>query len=379
MTDAPALPAPSAPPAFFRRRYLAAMLGSLGAVLALVLMLNCLVDPCWYLRGNLLTGVNFAFNERIAKLNWLLPRLDAYDCIVMGTSRTTVLPAQAIEGHRCFNLAFSGARAAEFVTYARYLRDRGFHPSLLVVGVDEFDLMGKARTPRPPDFVVSGKNPPSLLASYLSMDALRFSLLTLANFAPNHRYYDSALNGQIVPRKHHYRPPKVTAVLEDATDIHPERAEAFVALRRIFPQARAIAYLPPVSAWQIAQLDHAGSLDALIKALVPVARAYDRFLDFRIPSPLTETIGNTDDGSHYSVAVNAQLAAALADNQPALGLDWHGREARDILALYHQRLDDFLTRRAESVLREGLTPTAERVAREGFFRSVERFPREGGI
>jgi hypothetical protein len=335
------------------RSYLAAMLATAGGILGLVLLVNGLIDPCWYLRGNLLTGRNFAFNERIAKLNRMLPHLEDFDCVVMGTSRATLLPVKEIKGYRCFNLAFSDGRVAEFILYARYLRDRGFAPRLLVVGVDEFDLMGAAHEPRVPDFIRQSANPPSLLESYLSFDALRFSVLTLANSPPNHRYYDTEFNGRIVPRTHPYRPPPVTAAPEDATDVHPERAQEFVTLRLLFPQARAVAYLPPVSAWGIAQLDHAGSLDALLLALHPVAQAYDRFLDFRVPSELTEAIGNTDDGSHYSEAVNAEIAAALLDEQPALGFDWHDREPGAILALYHKRLEEFLASRAQGAQRKG--------------------------
>jgi len=50
------------------RSYLAWLLATVGVIVAACFAVNCLVDPLWYLRGNVLTGVNFAFNERLAAI-----------------------------------------------------------------------------------------------------------------------------------------------------------------------------------------------------------------------------------------------------------------------------------------------------------------------
>jgi len=91
-------------------KHLAALVVTACVIAGLCLVINFLVDPLWYLRGNLVTGVNFAFNERIAKLNQLMPRMQDYDCLIVGSSRTTLLPERRFSGHHCFNLAFSGGR-----------------------------------------------------------------------------------------------------------------------------------------------------------------------------------------------------------------------------------------------------------------------------
>ena len=319
--------------------HLAALVATASVLAGLCLVFNLLVDPLWYLHGNLVTGVNFAFNERVAKMNQLLPRLQEYDCLIMGSSRTTLLPERRFAGHRCVNLAFSGGRINEFLLYAHYLRARGFAPSLLIVGVDPFDFRGPMPDPDIPDFVRTQADPPSLLRTYLSLDALDFSIRELEGDSPHHRYYDRDLNCRILARARAYYPPRVITPFPEPSEVHIERAALYVELRRMFPAARAIGYVPPVSAWTVARLSLSGDLDGYLTALGRVAAAFDEFLDFGIPSTITATPSDTYDGSHYSEAVNARIAAALQSDQPGPGVDWHQQSARAIAALYRERLD----------------------------------------
>jgi hypothetical protein len=319
--------------------YVAALVATASIIAAVCLIANVLVDPLWYLHGNALTGVNFAFNERFAKLNQLLPRLREYDCLIMGSSRTTLLPERRFSGHHCFNLAFSGGRINEFLLYADYLRARGFAPSLLIVGVDPFDFRGPMPNPNVPDFVRTGANPPSLLRTYLSLDAFDFSIRTLEDDSPHHRYYDRNLNCRLEVRGRVYRPPTVLTPFPDPTEVHIERAALYVVLRYKFPTAHAIGYVPPVSAWTMGRLSLSGDLSDYLTALDRVAAAYDEFLDFGIPSAITTTTSDTADGSHYSETVNARIAAALQLDEPDPGVDWHRQSSKTIAALYRERLE----------------------------------------
>ena len=68
----------------------------------------------------------------------------------------------------------------------------------------------------------------------------------------------------------------------------PSAPQLYVELRRQFPTARAIGYIPPRIAWRIAAFSLTGQLDAYLAAISQVAAAYDEFLDFSIPSALTQ-------------------------------------------------------------------------------------------
>ena len=319
--------------------YIAALVATVGAIAGLCLAINLLVDPLWFLRGNVITGVNFAFNERVAKMNRFLPRMKEFDCLIIGSSRATLLPERQIRGHRCFNLAFSGGRINEFLLYGAYLRARGFAPSLLIVGVDPYNFFGPMPDPDVPDFIRTGTDPPSLLRSYLSLDALDFSIRELEGDSPHHRYYDRDLNCRIVARPREYRPPIALTPLPDHAMAEVGRAALYAQLRKMFPTARAIGYVPPVSAWTMARLSLAGDLDGYLTALGRIAPAFDEFLDFGIPNTITATPADTYDGSHYSEAVNARIAAALQADDPGPGVDWHRLDGESIAVLYRARLD----------------------------------------
>ena len=326
------------------RTYLGWLLATAGLIVAACFVVNCLVDPLWYLRGNVLTEINYPFNERLATIIRFLPRLADYDCVIFGTSRASLLPEEKIEGYRCYNLSTSDGQASEYLLYAKYLRARGYTPRLLIVDVKRAEFIGPEQAVEVPDFIRSGAAPPSIFTSYLSLDALDFSIRTLRGDAPHHRYYDADFRAELEVRskRHRYDPKGPIKPQPPPFDVHAERGAAYVELRRLFPEARAIGYIPPESAWRIAAFSLTGQLDAYLAAISPIAAAYDEFLDFSIPSTLTQGKEGTYDGSHYSRAVNARVLAGLMANQSDLAVDWRREDVAAITALYHRRLAEFM-------------------------------------
>ena len=214
----------------------------------------------------------------------------------------------------------------------------------MIVDVKRADFIGPEQALEVPDFIRDGAGPPSIFASYLSIDALDFSIRTLRGDAPHHRYYNQDFRAELEVRsKRHRYDPKGPIKPEPAPfGVHPERAAAYVELRRQFPTARAIGYIPPESAWRIAAFSLTGQLDAYLAAIGKVATAYDEFRDFSIPSKLTEGKEGTYDGSHYSRAVNARVLAGLMADQSDLAVDWRREDLAAVTALYHRRLAEFM-------------------------------------
>ncbi|MBI3517606.1 MAG: hypothetical protein HY060_26535 [Proteobacteria bacterium] len=320
-------------------RYLAIVAGTVVVLAGLCLGANALVDPLWYFGGNVITGVNFPFNERLAKINRLLPRTAQFDCLMLGSSTTALTPEAKIDGHRCFNMGFSAGVVSELLVYGKYLRARGFAPKLLIVGVDSFDYEGPTLTPDVPDFMKRGEAPPSFWHSYLSLDALDFSYRTLRYDYPHRRWFDREWRSHIIPRRRAYRAPAKLEPQVPPPEMHAERAELYVELRRLFPEARAIAFVAPTAAWTIAQLKLDGNLDAYLDGLKRTAPAFDTFLDFSIPSEITVSITNTFDGLHYFDEINDLVAAALMSGKPAPGVDWKHEAPAAIKAAYEERID----------------------------------------
>jgi hypothetical protein len=115
--------------------------------------------------------------------------------------------------------------------------------------------------------------------------------------------------------------------------------------------ARAIAYLPPESAWRIAAFSLTDGFDTYLGMIGRIAAAYDEFLDFSVPSPLTRSKDPKDtyDGSHYSRKANERVLAALLADREDAAIAWRGRDAATLIPVYRDRLADFMatTSRAE--------------------------------
>src|SRR6185369_3545121 len=158
--------------------YFATFIASIAAIGALCLTVNLLIDPLWYFRGNVVTGVTYAFNERMSKINRMPPQLAGYDCLLIGSSHTALLPAPKFTGHSCYNLGFSHGRVQEFLAYAPYLRARGVKPAVITVNVDIYDFTDPPALLTVPDFIKENRDPRPFWLTYFTLDVLNFSYRT---------------------------------------------------------------------------------------------------------------------------------------------------------------------------------------------------------
>ena len=114
--------------------------------------------------------------------------------------------------------------------------------------------------------------------------------------------------------------------------------------------ARAIGFVPPESAWRMASFSLTDGFGEYLDSVAHIASAYDVFLDFSIPTKLTQSKNPNDtyDGIHYSRAVNGQVLAALLADKTDLALDWRAQEAAAGGARYRNMLADFVTTLAQA-------------------------------
>lgn len=355
-TMSPAAERPAA--AGGRRRLFTRYLLGLGLVTAVlcgtITAVNLLVDPLWLGHGNQVSGRNFIFNERVAKVNLLLQDPSAYDCLIFGSSRVTLLDQRQIAGRRCANLAFSAGNIVEFQAYARYLAGLGLRPELVIVGIDDFNLLpGMNHPPEIPDFVQRGDPPPGLLRSYLSLTALDFSQRTLRELSPVPRYYDEAFVGRVLEDTPPYDPPEQLRAKPYEDVFEPRRIALYRELRETFPEAEFWGYVPPISAWDVTEKRYLnGNLDRYLDALAAMAAQdglFARLYDFSAPSVVTWRRDNTFDGSHYYPRVNAVISerlqsAAAAPPADGFGLPVHTMTGEDYRLAFRSGLNRFLAR-----------------------------------
>lgn len=324
--------------------------GLYGLVTSLILgsvaAINWLVDPLWYSHGNILTGRNFAFNERITKTNLFLRTKEQadYDCIILGSSRATALKASEFTDNNCFNFALKGGKVSDFINYATFLQEEGIDPNVVYLGVDGLNFVEEKQKEQPS---VTIPRTQSALEAYLSTDVLLFSAMTLLGVSPDPgNYYDRNFEPTDFTNPPVYQPGFYQPGAQQRCDL--SSVNSFVGLKELFPNAKFVAYVPPRSAWSMVNDTHGrGLMDCYLSAFHELAQNYDVMYDFSIPSEVTKNPDTTFDGSHYSVEVNNRIAEILQQDlddgsEDNFGIRIDRHSFAEYRKIYRQQLRQFL-------------------------------------
>lgn len=333
-----------------------------------VLALHLLIDPLWYGSGNRLFEQNFPYNERFSKAILFHRDPTRYDCVILGSSRTTLLDASEIEGHSCFNFSVSNGNVGEYEEFVRYAGSKT-DLRLVVLGVDAFNFSDHGLGGALPEFVRSGTDPPNFFESYLSLDVLSFSLSALVSREHRTRYYDADFVCNVMSGQGPFEPALKIDPSHDFGGLaasptntvgpfFPSRAHGLVdRIRSEHPSIRLVGYVPPLSAHFLAHVQSAGNLDGYLESIWNASRGFDAFFDFSFPSELTTDVRNTYDGSHFFRSVNDRVAEVLSESrvrgEPGIALELHSMTERDYFDAFKTALDAFIERTYAESLRSG--------------------------
>jgi hypothetical protein len=318
------------------------LLGSVAGI-------NWSIDPLWYGHGNILTGKNFAFNERITKTNLFLRTKDReqYDCIILGSSRVTMLRASELTNYNCFNYSLKGAEITDFVSYANFLQEQNINPKIVYIGVDGFNFVEQERKEQPP-ISIDSLQTSSVLQAYFSSDVLLFSAMTILGISPDPaNYYDQNFEPVDFANPPVYDAKFYKPASQQKCDL--ASVETFIGLQKFFPNAQFVAFVPPRSAWSMINDTYGrGLMDCELSAFHKLAQNYDAMYDFSIPSEVTKNPSNTFDGSHYSVKTNNRIAKILqGETDGDFGIRVDNYKFDDYRTAYRQKLRGFLAEKGE--------------------------------
>ena len=319
---------------------------------------NVLSDPFWHFGGNKIVPRNFPFNERISKLTFIQDRAQNYDCLILGSSRVTLLDPQRIKGYTCFNLAIAAGRAPEALALARYVKPRMPDLKLVIVGVAEANFWTDTFKPVIPDFVTRNEAPPSFWSQYSTMSTTLFSVRTLLVLKPSKRYYDKQLSCHTTPGLGSFDPVKdKTARLLDI-DYDPGRAESwYQPIKSLFPDQRVIGYAPPRTAWFSTRMWLNGTLENYLDGIKRVASHYGEFYEFSIPGGDNNDPTKTHNGSHFYGETNAKVADHMNElingadpGVEPFGYPVHLHSVDELRAVYERQIKAFAAQNDVSMM-----------------------------
>ncbi|MGI0489260.1 hypothetical protein ACN4EK_27930 [Pantanalinema rosaneae CENA516] len=327
------------------RTYLNTYFKVLITLILAIGLLNYVVDPLWYHSGNRLTAINPPWNERVAKTNLYLQQPEAYNCLIFGTSRATILHTEWFQNHHCFNYAFSGGKIEEIISYADYIKQKGANPAIVYVEVEPFKLNEASD-----DSYLTAREiqPTPLYETYFfSMNTLSLSLRTVLDMYEHSRLYNQHFKVTLSEDIPDYEPeliaPEPPGQPPDRDACKLERVKSYQALKQKFPQAEFVGFVAPISAWRVFNTMYAeGLLNCQLAGTHQIASLFNRFYDFAIPSAMTTRTDNTYDGNHYYPQVFQDMAQTLEGQPPTFGVDVKQYPLATYQSLYATRLQQFL-------------------------------------
>jgi hypothetical protein len=294
--------------------FLIVTLGMVFFALLGVGSVNTILDPLWHFGGNRISGVNFAYDERRMRLNSVAHQVTNYDCILFGSSRATLLDVNNIDGYQCVNISFSNGHVNEFVRIASYLKHQQMDLKYLIVSVNEVSF-SPLYEPKPdllPNFIVNNRRP-SILNDYLTLDSLSLSWRTFRGSSPIPRAYN--LSGKDEPRGFilswagDYMPKQelyTHSRLLEPYDV--SKLAQFRTLLSIFPKARSLAIVTPVSYWEQAKISLTGNLGRYVELRHQLSLTFSEgLIDFSLPEPMMSQTDITYDGLHYRSPINDRM------------------------------------------------------------------------
>lgn len=327
------------------KSYLKTYFRVLLVILLTIGCINFVVDPLWYGKGNQLTGKNPPWNERISKTNLFLQTKQEYNCLILGTSRTTILNSAWLKNHHCFNYSVSGGKLEEIVNYAKYAQEKGMDPVQIYQEIEP-DSFNRRSKPR---FFDEVTDPMPIFQAYLfSFNTFLLSVRTLVGWYSQARYYNRNFQVELSEDVPRYK-PKFSVENEDNKGCDPERTQFFRTLKQTFPNAKFVGFVAPISPWRTYNTRYAnGLLNCQLAETYTVAQIFDAIYDFAIPSEVTIDFKNTYDGNHYQSAVFQQIAEVLEERRSDFGLKVNDYSLADYQKLYATQIKAFLEKVGEA-------------------------------
>ena len=314
-----------------------------------VIGFNYWIDPLWnFPHSHKYNDVQFAFDERQQKTNYINSRPFDYDSLLIGTSRVTYMDATRFKGEKVFNYALSGLHIDEYLPYISYAAEKkGGDFDVIYMELYYNSYNGIPNPNSPPDYYFDKSE--GFLYKYKTL----FSHSTYERAAANYGYSkDNVYEGA-----RYYTRENVgkTAFVSERMDAKLERyinsvksekmVKSFVysdsykdklqALKDAFPDTRFVIFTDPMPyKKQEAILQIPEYREGYIRWYDEMVEVFGEVYSFQGRTPITESNESFFDVSHYTPEIGDEMIEALLAPE----------SSRDILTVVNEaNLDGYLS------------------------------------
>lgn len=304
----------------FIRRFLLIVASLTGGMVAL----NAYVDPMWtFTHKNKTNAVQWGFDERQQKTNWLLFNDEDFDGLLLGSSRVTAINQNNFVQHKIFNYSASAMKPSEFLGFvnnAKIIKGKDF--DVIYLGLDFF-ATNKLHQPShnpPENYLKTAQTPLYRWVSLLSYDMYKKSKTNL--WKPKDDFcdcYDRNMVKTLALRTVEQREAAAQKDLAGyikrmggaAYEYDTDQLEVFRRLRATNPNTRFVVFTTPESAELYAFLRESGRVKDYDKWMSDLIKIFGYVYDFMGDNAVTRTPENYVDATHFLPSVGDLIALRL--------------------------------------------------------------------
>jgi hypothetical protein len=330
-------------------KYLAVMLGLVGAVLVVLAGYNALVDPLWFFpHENRWNSNQVGFDERQQKTNRVRFGDFYYDGVLLGSSRSTYIDQHTFTSGKIFNFAVSGMLPAEYPAYLRFSQKmRGQPLKEVIIGLDFFassrNYENSASAPE--RYFAIAEKPFYRAEMLISADTLKKSRESAANGGKDCDCYD---RHNVKHLRHVSAEEHRELLLKDLAHFRNNVYRNYAyneglpllwhSLQEEHPTTRFIVFTTPISAALFRELVRAGRLPDLERWLKDAVNAFGEVTDFMGVNSITIVDNRYQDGSHFYPETGDLIALRLSHSDTNVPVDFGVRVTADNIDAHLMKL-----------------------------------------
>lgn len=281
--------------------------------ISLIFLLCFTVDPLWcFTHKNQWNTKQISFNERQQKSDYLAVRKNNYEILILGSSRTTFLDANDINGYKAFNFAANAMMPDEYREYARFFKKHNQQtPSIILVGLDFYSTNRNFHGYNylaPTEYFRNAENTLWRYSALMNFDTLKYSLKNIRQTFKTSKldYYDrNAVKSAVsIPQiqKKHFIDKDLIMFKRDfygQTYKYRDLKNIYIDFLEDNPKTKIVLFTTPDSLplWQL--LLEEGRLEDYLRWLGDIVTVFGEVYDFMGDNDFTSNPENYMDAHHF--------------------------------------------------------------------------------
>ena len=291
--------------------------------------INYFIDPLWtFSHEHRWNQTQSDFDERQQKTNYVeAHQMEAYDSLLLGSSRSTHINQNDFKKMHLFNYAVSGMYPHEYKGYIDFFKRKIGHPlKYIVIGADFYNILMPSENAqfKEPRFYI--QNSEDFFYKYRMLFTLDLFKKSLKNIRYTYKGKDVYYDRKNIKYSHHVsesaRLKAYTRNLKQHTEafvkrpLNPDYLELLIEIKRENPESQIVVFTSPITANLLVSIlrsaDKLEDYKTWLRNLVDIFGQVYHFMDI---NSITTNLQNYPDDDHYYDHVAKALVARISGRE----------------------------------------------------------------